>query len=1138
MQRRFHVAGVTGLCLILILCAGSLPAQVTTGTILGTIHDASGAVIAQASITVKEVAKGTTQTYQTDDTGGYLAPFLIPGTYQITVEKTGFRKQASQPFELQVDQKARVDFVLQIGEVTAAVEVTAVAPLVRSETAELGQVIAEKAIRELPLNGRNFAQLVYLAPNVTAGQQGENLSGSSSFNPRAASNFNALGSQANTNAWLVDGIDNNEYTFNTVIVQPSIESVREFKVLTGTFSAEFGRGAGVVSVSTKSGTNTLHGNAFEFLRNDVLDARNYFNAAPQVKPPYRRNQFGAAAGGPVKIPKIYNGSNKTFFFMDYFGLRERKGQTTVNTVPTADTRIGNFSGFTDASGKLIQIYDPLTTRLNPGFDSTRPVSTSNPQYLRDPFTGNIIPAARINPVARNVASLYPLPAAPGNFNNYTISIPRMVGDDGFNTRVDHQIGATDSLFVRYSFEKYRLNAPQGQANCCLPTPADAAAKFDLGPYVAGTQVTDLTTQGMAINEAHVFRPNLVNEFRGGFARTNPFTRQSDFGHSSATSLGIQGVNFSQYSSGMPGINVTDFTGLSGGPAFLPANPRETHWQVEDGLSLTLGRHAFKFGYRYVRRMTSTYTGPPGGGPRGDITFGKNFTNDPVTNTQGTGLATLLIGYISGGSGRSILLEPYYTTNQDHSLYFQDDWKVSSRLVLNLGVRYDMFVPDREIRNRIVNFDMTNLRLAYAGEGGISDTAGKETRKGNLGPRVGLAYDVGGNGKTIIRSGYAITYFPEMPSGSNMLGEQVPYVVSQTPYGNIPTNPTSWSAIPVIDNPFPAIATFKPRTTAELNANPVGVLGHSFTNQTPSMMTWNLNVERQLGPSMLAEIAYAGSHSIHLTYGWNPNETQPGVGTQQSRRLLQPLSNISSFTLFDPRNSSIYNGLSAKLERRFSSGLQFLGAYTFSKNLDYGGSAASGGGSVGNPQTVTNLTAGRGPSGFDVKHRFIANFLYELPFGQGKRWAKSGPMRWIAGGWTVSGITTISTGRPFSVGLATGVNNGAPSWPNRIGSGQLSNPDRQLWFNPADFVAPPPNTYGNVGRGVLYGPGQTSVDASFVKNNRMKERFNIQFRLDAFNLTNTPFFGFPNTSIGSPTVGQITSTNGDNRDLQAALKFEF
>jgi hypothetical protein len=824
--------------------------------------------------------------------------------------------------------------------------------------------------------------------------------------------------------------------------------------------------------------------------------------------------------------------------MDYFGMRERKGLTFVNTVPTAETRVGNFANFTDTKGVLLRIYDPLSTRLNPAFDSTKPVSTANPQYLRDPFAGNTIPSGRINPVSRNVASIYPLPNAAGNFNNYTSALPRSLADDGFTIRTDHQISNSDTFFVRYSWETFRLSAPQGQANCCLPTPADAASKYELGPYVAGLQVTDLTTQGMAINETHVFRANLINEFRGGFARTNPFTRQSDFGRKASQSLGIQGVNISEYSSGLSNIDITDFTGLSGGPGFLPANPRETHWQIEDGLAWTLGRHQTKFGYRYVRRMTSTYTGPPGGGPRGNMAFGRNFTNDPVTNTQGTGLATMLIGYISGGGGRSILLEPPYTTVQDHGFYFQDDWKVAPKLTLNLGVRYDLFVPDVEIRNRLVNFDLTNLVMAYSGENGISNRAGKQTRRANFGPRVGLAYNLGGTGKTIIRSGYAISYFPIMPSGSNMLNEQVPYIVSQTPFGNIPVNPTNFSTIPTINQPFPAIQIFKPRTTAEINANPIGILGHGFRNETPSMMTWNFNIERQIGNSLMAEIAYAGSHGTHILFGYNPNEVQPGTGSVQSRRLLQPINNISSITIFDPKNSSIYNGLSAKLEKRFSSGLQFMAGYTFAKNLDYGGSAASGGGSTGGPQTITNIRAGRGPSGFDVKHRFVANYVYDMPFGKGKRWVASGPMQWVAGGWMLSGITTLQTGRPFNVGLATGVNNSAPSWPNRIGSGKLDNPDRQLWFNPNDFVAPPPNTYGNVARGVLYGPGQVCLEASFVKNNKFKERYNVQFRLDAFNLANTPYFGMPNASIGSPTVGQITSTNTDNRDLQFALKFEF
>ncbi len=328
--------------------------------------------------------------------------------------------------ELQVNQRARIDAVLEVGSLEEKTTVVAQAPLVRTDSSETGEVIAERAIKELPLNGRNFATLVYLVPGVTPGQVGENLSGASTFNPRGASNFNALGHQANTNAWLVDGIDNNEYTFNTVIVAPSVESVREFKVLTGTYSAEFGRGAGVVSVSTKSGGNAFHGTAFEFLRNDMFDARNYFALkAPAPKPPFSRNQYGGNFSGPVKLGSLYDGASRTFFFFDYAGLQETRGLTFVNTVPTAKARLGDFSEYTDLQGRLIPIYDPLTTRANPNFNPGAPVSATNPRFLRDPFPGNRIPAERLNQVGLNVASIYPLPNGPGNFDNYTSTADRV-----------------------------------------------------------------------------------------------------------------------------------------------------------------------------------------------------------------------------------------------------------------------------------------------------------------------------------------------------------------------------------------------------------------------------------------------------------------------------------------------------------------------------------------------------------------------------------------------------------------------------------------------------------------------------------------------------------------------------------------
>jgi len=1125
--RRWPVA------VVLLLLARPAIAQVTTGSILGTVRDAAGAEVPGAVVTITEQGKGTSTTYQTDPSGSYVAPFLIPGTYEISVDLQGFKKYLRRGVVLQVNQRARVDVALEIGTLTETTNVDALAPLVKEDSSDVGEVIEERAIKELPLNGRNFATLVYLTPGITPGQAAENLSGASTFNPRGASNFNALGHHANSNAWLVDGIDNNEYTFNTVIVTPSVESVREFKVLAGTFSAEFGRGAGVVSVSTKSGNNDFHGTAFEYYRNDVWDARNFFaRPAPVPKPKLRRNQYGAALSGPLKIPGFYDGRNRTFFFVDYSGLDETRGQVFVNTVPTAQTRVGDFSDFRRPNGQLITIYDPLTTRLNPNYNPSLPVSSTNPRIIRDPFPGNKIPANRLNPVGLNVASIYPLPNGSGNFDNYTSTVDRKVNDDNLAIRVDHKAGEKDSFFARWSWGSFKLDAPQAQSSCCLPTPSEAAAKFDLGPFVAGLQNTRLKTQGGAFNWTHIVRANMVNELRLGYAKTVPFTFQSDFGHKAAESLGIQGINVTEFTTGLPNINVTDFTGLSGGPAFLPVNPKQTHYQIEDGLLWVKGKHQLKLGYRFILRKVSPFTNTD---TRGSLNFGNNFTNDPATNTGGTGLATLLTGYSTGGA-RGFLLEPYNMTNSEHSAYVQDDFRVSDRLTLNLGLRYEVYVPDTEEKNRLVNFDPVNLILIYAGENGTT-RVDKKTDKNNFAPRVGFAWDVTGNSRNILRGGFGISYYPEPHSASNLLGQQVPYTISQNYAPE--TNPLSFANVPTIANPFPAIVPVKPMTTAALNAANPRVLGHDFENTTPYAATWQVSYERQLTQSLMTEIGYVGSIGRNIPIFINPNEVQPGTGSNASRRLIQPLNNMNNILLAVNDNESSYHSLQLKVVKRFAHGLQFLGSYTFGKSLDYGGSAASGGGAVGNGQTVTRRDLWRGPSGYDVKHRAVLSYVWDLPWGSGRKWLNTGgPLAALLGDWQFSGITTFSTGRPFTVFLNTGVNNGAPSWPNRIGSGKLDNPTVDKWFNTADFVAPPPNTYGSSGRGVLYAPGHTNFDVALAKRIPIKGSAKVQLRADAFNLFNHPSFGFPNANIGSPTAGKITTTLNDNRILQLALKLEF
>ena len=842
-------------------------------------------------------------------------------------------------------------------------------------------------------------------------------------------------------------------------------------------------------------------------------------------PPLDRHQFGAAIGGAVVIPGLYDGHSRTFFFADYAGIKETRGVTTVNTVPTAATRTGDFSNYRDRNGNLIPIYDPLTTRVDP----------ATGRVVRDQFANNIIPQERINLVGQNIASIYPLPNnGTSNFDNYISTPNREITDNAFSGRVDHRLSDSDTFFVRFNYGKFRLDAPQGQANCCLPTPSEAAARFDLGPFVAGIQNTKLTTHGASFNYSKVLRPTLVNELRIGYANTAPFTTQSDYGHNASTSLGIRGINISDITTGLPNIGITNFTGLSGGPAFLPVNPAQFHYQVEDVLVWLKGRHQLKFGYRLVDRRPSPFIHD---NTRSAINFGTSFVNNPLTNSGGTGLAAVLLGYFNNAS-RGFLLEKPEFSVVEHGTFVQDDFKVSNRLTVNAGLRYEIFQPPTEKHDRIANFDYQNYVIVYAGENGTSRSANKKTQYGDFAPRLGVTYKLTADGSTILRTGFGITYFPSPYAAGNLNHLNVPFVISQNVQHE--TNPLDFSRVRTIDNPFPPIVPVKPATTAELIAANPRVSGHSYENETAYAEQWHLGIDRQLFSTLLLELEYAGSASKHLVLCYNPNEVQPGSGSENSRRLLQPIASVTNMLQCDPRNRSTFHAGTLKLQKRFSDGLQFLVSYTYGKSLDYGSSAASGGGAVGNGQTITNMDAWHGPSGFDVRHRAVASYVYELPFGAGRRYMSEagGLLQGVVGGWQLSGITTLTTGRPFGVSLQAGVNGGAPSWPDRIGSGTLDNPTVDLWFNPADFVAPPPNTYGNAGRGILTGPGHVNFDTSLSKRFASGGGSNVEFRWDVFNLFNHPGFGFPNSAIGDPNAGRITSTIVDNRSMQFALKINF
>ncbi|HEY0263271.1 MAG TPA: TonB-dependent receptor [Granulicella sp.] len=1141
---------------VLFFLSASLMAQ-TSGTIVGTVRDQSGAQVEGAQITVTNLDRNTNQTLTTDSSGSYVAPFLPPGNYQVVALKDGFQKQQSSSIKLDVDARTRMDFTLTVGNVAETVEVTSSLPLLRSETAELGDVIDQKPIQTLPLNGRDFAQLVLLVPGVSPGMQGENLSGNSTNNPRASSAFNALGSQGSANGWLVDGIMDNEYTFNTVMVQPSVESISEFKVLTGVYSAEYGRGAGIVTTQTRSGTKAFHGEAFEYHRNSFVDARSYFNTYPAPKPNHIRNQFGAALGGPLW-------KDKAFFFLDYYGQTEIQGSTFISTVPTPLEKTGDFVDLNNAG---VTIYDPYSTTTANGVTTRTPLP-------RGGDGGQVVPAAYRNTIGFRIANLYPDPnysangGAPGLINNYRDTLKNTTNDNGGNVRVDAQFNQKDSAFVRYSYERFDQFAAKGQGGCCIRTPPAAAAMYELGPYISGGQNTLLLAHGMAISETHIFTPNVINQYLMGYAHTNPDSHQSDFGINAATSLGINGINVSQDTSGLPTITIagagngTNYTTINDGPSFIPVRARQTSYQFGDDLSITHGNHSFKAGYRFIDTIASPYTGLT---YRGSLNFATNLTTNPVSASGGSGLASMEMGLFANNNSspgaRGFLLAPYVIDTYEHAAYIQDDWKASPRLSLNLGLRWDLFTPYTEQKGRITNIDLNALTLVYPGVNGASASTNLKTRYNNFGPRIGFSLDLTGNAKTFVRGGYAISYFPEQGGESSMLGLQLPWAISQ----NMPTIPQYPTAAQLatleqpLSQPFATPTIVKPMTTAQLIAANPSINGYNTDNQTPSFQTFTLNVEHQFFHDFLLEVAYAGSRSVHSEHCINPQEVQPGPSSvpAANRITIPGIASIRSITFCDNNSYSNYNGFDAKLTRRFSGGYSLMVAYTWSKSLDAGAAAGDHGGAVGDPQTITNMPAGYGPSGFNVPQRLVVNWLWELPFGKRRAYLNHGLVAAVVGGWEFNGIATVQSGLPFTIGNFSGTcPNGATNcWPDRVASTKPAHQTYANWYNPAAYAVPcqvgnaangscavPAYRYGANGRGTLRGPQTTNFDLSAARNFTLPEHITLALRVDAFDAFNRPPMGFPNQSINpnnpAGTSTAITTTYADNRDLQGSIKLTF
>jgi hypothetical protein len=1085
--------GRTLACLAVLICCCSLYGQV--GSIRGVVTDASGAVIPEVEITVTNVASGVVQKATTNASGIYAVPFLNPGTYRVQAAKSGFATAARDNLKLDVEQVARVDLTLTVGAVSQEVDVSAAAELLDSQTSVVGQVITNRSIVELPLNGRNYLELARL----TAGVVPANGSRDNSMGA-----FSAVGQHGSQTNISLDGIDNSSRMSGGIlgneaqIVTPSIDSVAEFKVVTNNNSAEYGfRLGGAVIVSTKSGTNGLHGSLYEFLRNDKLDGANFF-AVGRPKPEYRQNQFGGTLGGPII-------KDRTFYFLSYEGTRIRSGQSFTTTVPIAAMRDGDFTG------------------AKPLYDWTTTTQDATGRYVRQLFPGNRIPLNRFDPVAAKVIALYPLPNLPGRVNNFFYSPVSQNDTDQIDMRIDHSFTQNHRLFGRYSRRRTDRVNPGS-----LPLPADGGAWATEG-IVGNSGVANLNSTLSASSN---------NEFRIGVTRGDT-TRDIPWTDNYNQKLGITGIPDlgSLNQRGMARFQPTGYAQV-GAATFWPNYNNLNLFQVTDNFMHIRGHHAMKMGFDFRRENLSRIAARFA---RGYFAFDGSFTQDPNNRgNTGDAMADFLLGVANNSTLGNQNGEVPVTHN--YSVFFQDDWRITSRLTLNLGLRWDMFGPpsfknlkDYPVSNFIFTPGSQNYQIIRPKD---ESDCGCDRDWNNFAPRVGLAYQV--TPKTIFRSGFGVFY--GQPDAISFFGD--------ARFQNLPpefteiTFPSDRLLQPssVVANGFPA--GLIPATTVQENV---------FVNTAPRFipsqysMQWFADIQRELPGQVVLTVSYLGNGNRNMTQIRNINQPlTPGPGAVKSR---SPWPYFGWIVFRDPSGNGSYNAGTVKIEKRYSQGLTMIAAYTYSHAIDNVAEALT---SAGGQELQDNydLTRNRSNSAFDLRQAFVTSAIYDLPFGHGKRWMnQGGPLDWILGGWQAGGILTLRTGTPFTALVSTDISNTGTSnptggtanqnHPNRIGNGNLPSDQRNIseWFDLSAFSIPANYTYGNSARNILYGPGTNNLDLNLSKNFSISETKRFEFRAEAFNASNTPHFGLPAANINLPTAGRITSAAAP-RQIQFGLKFLF
>ena len=1064
--------GVLGLAL-----ASPAAGQSVSGTILGTVTDSSGAVVAGAKVTIVNEGTGLTRVLTADSNGEYTAPALPTGHYTITSEMTGFKTVALSNIEVGVDQRVRINIKHDVGAMSESVSVTADTPLIQTSSSELGTTVGSAQIEALPLNGRNFVSLTRSIPGVLRGIPGANVDGAGSLAWRASASFSANGQRARDNNYMLDGVDNNETWLQSVVIFPSVDALDEFKLQTSTYSAEFGRSlGGVVNLQIKSGTNNFRGSGFEFHRNDAFDANNFFNnRAGRAKPEFKQNQFGGTIGGPVF-------KDRTFFFTDYQGHRESLGHVFLSTVPSAAMRNGDFSELNRV------IYDPTTGQ---------------------PFPGNIIPSNRIDTVARNILTqLYPEPNTTGTrqangqtINNYLINPIKTRQDNQFDVKVDHNLTSSNRFFTRYSYQKTHRIQPAS-----LPH-GDAGATFGAGEG-------DIKGQSLAFNDTQTLGTSWVNEFRFGWSSIKFYMTPIDYLTNPANAVGLPGINLNDATSAMTQLAFQNIRNL-GANGNQPLITNQNDFQIFDNVTWIKGKHTVKIGGSITLRSSEILNADT---IVGNFSFNNNMTSNcagqpagcTVNSSTGFDVASFMLGFVNTKNRALFDAETYTEKRPEYALYVQDDYRLTSRLTMNLGLRWDVFPPRVEVDNRQSNFDESTGTFVIASDDAVINgvRVGRYLQtysKADLGPRFGFAYDLDGSGKTLIRGGFGV-FWNYSPGGTSSSKAQNPPFLQST---TINASPTAYGVNNLLRDGLPLPPGVDPSRPAAGTTRSI----FDINFRDAYARQWNLNVQRSFATNYMLEVAYVGSQGRQMILKGDPNQAPPVVGVSDSNvnrpyaRLAPALRTIGQV---QSRGTLDYHALLVKFQRRFADNFSMLNSYTYGKAIDLN---SDNDGLV----TLTNVydpQYNRGPSDYDITHTLSSSVIYELPWARDK----------LYGGWQLSGIMLIRGGLPLTVTQTQNVlSTGTGNRPNRICDGRLENPTIDRWFDTSCFVPPSDTTgtYGDSGRGIIRGPGQFNIDASLIKNTRIG-RFATEIRIEAFNVLNHPQFANPNTTIGNAAVGTISA----------------